>query len=370
MANISTEEKKKLFNRIRHLLGAPVREIELVDEQLETLLEVAIEDYSKMINEWLIDQQWSSLIGLDVNVNDLSFAFMTKSLDFERSFSFAYSKQVGLGTNGPWELKQDYVELTGGTQVYNLPANRELNEILWFTPSMIGSGLDPLSSSLWSAQQFGWNYAGTSAGYVQPLFNTLLAAGDKELKNKVRKSELTYRITGGHNGTKNLHLYPVPGGPFDPGHSNGVANQNNFVTGSRVWYWYYDTSTASVKDCLNDNTDIIRTLSDPVIDNISYTQLNAPAQTWIRQYLLALAKATLGKVRGKYSGSLNVTDVEVTMDYADLLAEGKEEKDLLITQLGDRLLRMSWTEILKAKAEQAEALNQILSKIPNGIQAI
>ena len=144
MANITTSEKDKLFKRVKHVLGAPLRKIEIDESQLETFLEISIEDYSSYVNNWLIEQQWDSLLGLDTNSTDLSFAFTTRSLDFTRSFSFAYSKQVGLGTNSPWELKKDFVVITAGTQVYVIQKNREVNEVLWVTPPQIDRGLvDP-----------------------------------------------------------------------------------------------------------------------------------------------------------------------------------------------------------------------------------
>ena len=51
---ISTADKEKLFRQFRHSLGAPIRQIELTDEQLCTLLEISIEDYAQYVQEWLI----------------------------------------------------------------------------------------------------------------------------------------------------------------------------------------------------------------------------------------------------------------------------------------------------------------------------
>ena len=53
---IDEAEKQKVFRQVRHRLGAPIRKIELSDEQLCTLLEIAIEDHSAYINEWLIER--------------------------------------------------------------------------------------------------------------------------------------------------------------------------------------------------------------------------------------------------------------------------------------------------------------------------
>ncbi|PCI28780.1 hypothetical protein COB55_03395 [Candidatus Wolfebacteria bacterium] len=373
MANITTAEKDKLFTRTRHMLGAPIRGVELEDSMLETFLEVSIEDYSSYVNNWLIEQQWDSLVGLDGAVADLSFALTTRSLDFVRSFTFAYSKQQGLGTNGPWELKKDFVTLTAGTQVYTIPKDREVNEVLWLTPPFIDRGLvDPFSRANWSAEQFGWSYIGRSAEYVQPVFNILLSAQDRALKNRIRRSEMTFRITGGPNGTKLLYLYPVPGRRFQPGGQIGSAGGaiNTAVNGTKIWYWYYDANVTNVGACKDENKDIIRLPSDVDIDDLSWSELNKPAQTWVRRYLLALSKQTLGKVRGKFSGALGVADAEVIMDYADMLSEGIEEQSNLIEELRERLEKLEYVSLLERKATEAESLNKVMSFIPLPIMAI
>ncbi len=371
MANITTSEKDKLFTRVKHMLGAPLREIEIDNSQLETFLEVSIEDYSSYVNNWLIDQQWDSLIGLDTNSTDLSFAFTTRSLDFTRSFSFAYSKQVGLGTNSPWELKKDFVVITAGTQVYTIPKNREVNEVLWITPPQIDRGLvDPFSRSNWSAEQFGWSYIGRAAEYVQPVFNILLSAQDRALKEKIRRSELSYRIVGGPNGTKLLYLYPIPGGRFQPGGGMGGGLANPAWDGAKIWYWYYDTNSTSIDKCKNENKDIVKLPSDVDVDNLEWSELNKPAQTWVRRYLLALTKQSLGKVRGKFGGVIGVGDAERIMEFADLLSEGIAEKEELITELKERLERLEYSSLLEKKASEAESLNKVMSNIPMGIFVI
>ena len=79
---IEESEKQKVFRQVKHRLGAPLRKIELDDEQLCTLLEIAIEDHSSYINEWLIETQWSSLDGLNINTADLANALTTRSLGY------------------------------------------------------------------------------------------------------------------------------------------------------------------------------------------------------------------------------------------------------------------------------------------------
>ena len=62
MAIISEPERSKLYTRIRHLLGAPLRSVELEDEQMDTLLEFSIDDYSQYIQDWLIESLSDSTI--------------------------------------------------------------------------------------------------------------------------------------------------------------------------------------------------------------------------------------------------------------------------------------------------------------------
>ena len=362
---ISASDRKSLYTRIYHRLGAPIRTIELVDEQLDSLLLDAVEDYSKFINEWLIEQQWGSLAGLSPDNADINFGLMTKSLDFARSFSYAYSKQIGHGTNAPagdsWELKKDFVTLSAHTQNYIIPKGREVNEVLWSTPPMIGSGYDPLNSTGWAATEFGWSFGGATAGYVQPMFSVLLAGQDAATKNKIIKSELTYKITGLATGEKLLHLYPVPGGNFMP---LGSGLFNNSIEGYKVWYWYYETNNKTKNKCKKENSDVIKTFNDVPVDNLTWADLNDASKTWVRNYLLALAKETLGKVRGKYSGQLNVTDVSLTLDYADLASEAISEKDALRVELKDRLALLSYESILEKEANKAQSLNNILKFVP------
>ena len=115
--NITNNERTKLFTQVRHQLGAPIIGVELEDEMLDTLLELAILDYGMYVQDWVIENQWSSLYDINVDEADLTRSFMTRSLDWETSFTYAYSKIVGLQAGGPWQLKKDYVTLVKNQQI-------------------------------------------------------------------------------------------------------------------------------------------------------------------------------------------------------------------------------------------------------------
>jgi hypothetical protein len=358
---VSLIDKQRLYTQIRHLLGAPIVGVELEDEMLDSLLDIAIQDYGMYVQDWLIENQWSSIYGINVDEADLAMAYTTRTLDWETSFTYAYSKIVGLQTAGPWILKKDYVELVRNQQIYQIPKNREINEILWFTRPELNEMF-----IMGGLGGFGGMGLGGAAGMAQmgivgsyfmmPAYDILLRMQDRNLKNRLIGAELTYRITAGPEGTRYLHLYNVPGGKFDFGNSEMMAG--------RVWYWYYDTNPENVNDCLAQNKDIIRIPSDAPLSEIEWLDLNPPARAWVRRYFTALAKETLGRVRGKFSGALKVPDSELTMDYSSLFSESQDEKTKLTEELMARLERLREDKMMERKALVAENLNKSLGYRP------
>ena len=64
---ISESEKDKLYTQVFHLLGMPVRGIELTQEQMDTFLELSLSEYEQYVSDWLIESQWSALAGINVD---------------------------------------------------------------------------------------------------------------------------------------------------------------------------------------------------------------------------------------------------------------------------------------------------------------
>jgi hypothetical protein len=358
MAVIAEPERSKLYTRIKHLLGAPIRSVEIEDEMMDSLLELSIQDYSQYVQDWLIESQWTSLYNLNLDTQSLSRAFISKSLDWETRYTYAYSKIVGLQTGGDWVLKKDFIKLVPNQQIYEIPAGREINELLWFTPTELNNILfDP-----WSFGAMGGPGLGGPAGYSQmgysgsyfmmPAFDMLLRMQEINIQRRIIAGDLTYRITALPDGKKAIHLMNTPGGRFDFGNSTLARGQ--------VWYWYYDTEGADRDACLKSNPDIIKLPSDVPFDEMNWIDLNNPSQQWVRRYFTGYVKETLGRVRGKYSGNLKVPDSELTMDYTSLLTEGKDEKEKLITELMARLERLRPEKQMEKEALLAENLNKQL----------
>ena len=367
---ISQPEKEKLYTQVFHLLGMPVRGIELTQEQMDTFLELSLSEYEQYVSDWLIESQWSALAGLDVDTQSLSRAFTTRSLDYETQYTHSYSKIVGLQAGGDNELKKDYITLSGGTQTYEIPAGREINELLWFTRAeLTDSIIDPFLGGFGGLGGVGFGSGGGfaqtgSAGsfFMMPAFDLLLRMQDRSIKNRLIGGELTYRITAGSEGKKIVHLYNTPGGKFD----FGQFGRTNY----QVWYWYYDTMDRDT--CLEKNKDVIKLPSDVMTEELTWDKLNKPSQNWIRKYLIGYSKEGLGRIWSKFSGDLQVPDSSVKLDYSSLLTEGKDERMKLVEELMARLERLRPDKILERKGSEAENLNKALKfrAMPNPFNVI
>lgn len=381
--SVSATDRERLYRQVRTELGAPIRQVELDDEQLCTLLEICIEDYAQVVQDWLVENQWPSLLGKSVDNTDIAFALSTRSLDFMTQYTYAYSKQVGLQARGPWELKKDYIEIVPGQQVYTIPAGREINQVLWITPNStdhalfahyggfdygFGGGFAQHGTGYGTGNGLG--YGGYGGYYIAPAFDVLLTASDFNLKHRLLRSELVYKITAGPNGTKLLHLLTTPGSRLSFGHGGatgtaGIGTSGVGLAGCYVWYYYYDDG-GDPNACREANDDIIRLPNEVPLARLEFEDFNEPTKVIIRQLLVAKSKITLGRVRGKYSGALNIPNNNVTMDYESLLREGNEEWTAVMTRLTERLKKMSSEVMVERQANESENINKHLRYRPLG----
>jgi len=323
-------------------------------------MELAIGDYEEYILQWLIDSQWVNLVNLNMNERSVARALVTRTMDFEQQFSYSYSKIVGLQTEGPWVLKKDYFVLEKNVQTYEIPAGREVNELLWFSDQAWNAyGLGGIGGfggfGALGGTQPGYAQMGNNGSYfMMSGFDYLIRMQEANILSRILGGSLTYRITGLPDGKKLIHLMNTPGGKFN------WSSYNQYV-GKAVWYWYYDVEPDSRADCLKNNPDIIKLPTDVPIEELTWTDLNVPGQQWVRRWFTAYCKETLARVRGKYSGNLKTPDSEIVMDYQSLLTEAKDEKSKLIEELIGAegwLTRMRPDKVMEREALIAENLNK------------
>lgn len=372
-----TDEIKDLFNRVRIELGAPVRTVQLTDEQLCALLENCIEDYAEKVQHWVIEGQWMNLEGKNLSTTDIAYAMSVRSFDFAKDYSYYFSKEVGLQQRGPWELKKDFIEIEAGKQVYIIPAGREINSVMWMNPPTTQASLFANYAGI--DVGFGGGYAQMAGGgtsgpiggyYVMPAADIAYLATDMTYKQRLLKSDLVYKITAGPNGTRLLHLISTPGSNMSFSYA-GVNGGGLGLVGCTVWYTYYDiTSNEEADECRRMNTDVILTPDQVPLNKIDYTFLNEPTKAIIRQLLTAKAKKTLGIIRGTFSGKVSIPQAEMSMDYQMLLTQGEQEWEKTMEKLDQRLERMAPGAMIDLQLKIAQGTNEINKYIPLGIYVI
>ena len=379
---VLSEEVKNLFRITRSLLGSPVRLVQLEDEQLCDLLDVAIGDYAEKVQNWAIETQWLNIQNKNTfqfqNANELAYAMTVRTMDWSRDYSYWFSREVGLQQRGNYELKKDFFQVERGKQVYVIPAGREINRVMYVTPSTtkaaLYGNLGTLDTGIGGGfGQYGnmGNGMGITGFYVGSAYDTALMSADLKYKNSLLRGDLAYQVTAGPEGTHLVHLLSVPGSPNMVG---GIAADDtwgwNKYASCYVWYTYYDVSNASedgIEQCrLENKDDIIITPDQVPLDKMRYELMNNPSQQIIRRLLVAEAKILLGIIRGTYSGAVKIPEAEMQMDYNMLLEQGKSEKETVLNELKERLERMTPWNLMEKQSTMNDQLIKVLKNKPLG----
>ena len=375
-----TNDIESLFKLVRSSLGSPVRSVELTNDQLCDLLQIAIQDYSSAVQNEIILNNWMGFYGKNVtNAKDLMYGFMMRNLDLTKQYSYWFSKQVGLQQEGPWELKKDFVTIEAGKQVYVIPSGRTINKVMYVNPPMTDTAL--FANYMGGGVGFmpglgqvgaGYGYGGGLGGfYTTQAMDVAYMAADLNFKSRLFRGDLTYKVTAGPDGTHLLHLMSTPGSKLSFGFAGAGVNGGIGLIGCEVWYTYYDTSNGDEDECMLYHADDVILSPDQVpMENMQYQFLNDPAKVVVRQLLIAKAKQTLGLVRGKFSGKVNIPQAEMTMDYQMLNQQGKEEYDAAMEALMKRLERMRPVNMMKEQAELMENNVKLQQYTPLGIYVI
>lgn len=386
---IIDDDKKKLFKMVRTKLGAPVRSVELTDEMLCDLLSLAIADYAEKAQNFVIENNWFQIYGkqyANVSNIDMAYAMSVRTLDLAKDYSYFFSKEVGLQQRGNFELKKDFFNIECGRQVYEVPAGREICKVMWVTPPTTDAAMWANYGGL--AANFGGGvmgqmgmgaatvFGGMGGSYgmgvglwALPAADVWYMAADMKQKNQLFRGDLVYKVTAGPNGTHLIHLESTPGSKLTFGLS-GMAGTFS-LAGCTCWYTYYDTTNGDADECRRENAnDIILSPDQVPFDELDWSQLNSPTQALVRQLLIAEAAETLGFIRGKFSGNINMVSSSLTLDYSMFISMGQREKDNAMNTLKERFERMSPWYQMEKQASLVENMNKILKQTPLGIYVI
>lgn len=379
-----TETQKSLFNRVRAELGAPVRKVEVTDDQMCSYLENATQDYAERVQAFITESNWASLYGKNLSNTDLAWAMSVRTFDMAKDYSYYFSKEVGLQQRGNWELKKDYIKLECGRQVYTVPAGREINKVMWVTPPTtdaamwanyggmgvnFGGGVMG-QMGLGAATAFGGMGSGYGMGvgiWALPAYDIALMAADMKTKNEFLRCDLTYKVTAGPDGTHLIHLMSTPGSPY----TFGLGGHNLYsLNNCTCWYTYYDVN-GKEDECRKANIgDILLSPDQVPLEKMEYEYLNAPTQNIVRKLLTAKTARALSFIRGKFSGALNTISSPLTMDYSQFATFADKLEDKTIEDLDKRLENLSPYKVMENQANLVKNMIEVKKGTPLGIMVI
>ena len=383
------KEKEKLFKQVRTKLGGEIRSTELTDETLCDLLDLAIGDYAEIVQNFIIENNWGSLFGKKVGVNlsnnEIAHALSTRTFEMSRDYSFWFSRQVGLQNSGSqFELKKDFIKLEKGKQVYVVPSGREINKVMWVDPPTTNQALFANYGGLsvgfgggvmgqmgfGGAASFGATGSGMGMGtgiWAMPAADIAVMATDLSYKRQLIQSDLIYKVTAGPDGTHLIHLMSTPGSRLTFGMA---SNKMYSLDECYLWYTYYDTTPQNVDECRRENEMVVLSPDQVPLDEMDYSLFNYPTKAFIRRLLIAHAAETLGYIRGKFSGNINILSNSLSLDYNMYLNMAQRERDNAMNELKERLSRMTPYETIKKQAELMQSMKEIQKGTPLGLYVI
>jgi hypothetical protein len=126
---------------------------------------------------------------------------------------------------------------------------------------------------------------------------------------------------------------------------------------------YNSGSLASSGSIVDATITGVSNLSNIPYGNLTYGQINSIARQWIRQFTLARAKELLGLIRSKFS-TVPIPGGDLTLNGADLIAQGREEKAALKEEIKEMLDSLTYDKLVETDATRAEMIMKQLRMVP------
>ncbi len=380
---------------VKTRLSDDIVQVELSSRSIFCSLEEAFLEYGMLVSQYQAQSQISTLLGLPnafsgtVVSGALSSSFSATGLYPQTSFEFimrqadAYAAYAGLG--GQFETTLTYIELEVGRQDYDL-----YSELKFATGSMMGQSYNsnlPSSSAgtkirvfeifhnePLAAQSYLLNssnvtnllaseinyesYVNATVFYVLPVFEDVLRRQSLEMAHRIRRSNYTYKITGG-----NLRIFPIPYDSVRYGNKVYLRVGNNFDNYSAInpaepqaGYLVPGSGGSVIGARISNPSQLPFTIIPP-------HTINEIGRQWIRQYCLAICKEILGRARSKYS-VIPIPGDNITLDGDKLIAEGREDMERLRTSFKEFLDDLTYEKIIAKEAEKGKALLEFQKLIP------
>lgn len=357
-------EADNLVVFVKRKLGDDVLSVELTKKMIWANLEEATLEYGAVLNQYQAKSQMLTYLGFNTGSGDEASNKMPReSLEYLSRFAEAYATEAGLG--GSYNHYSGSITLTAGRQDYDLyselvdglgvplftgslntapKSKMRIMEVFHFSPQAAYRFFDTTSAINYLNNAFSFeSFTPETIFYVLPVFEDVLRAGMLDLSNRVRRSNYSYKVIG-----TQVRIYPAP-------QQNQVPNK----LWVRVRFYSNPLNPAYADETING----VSNLSNIPFGNVTYSRVNSIGRQWIRQYALALCMEQLGLIRNKF-GSVPIPGGTVTLNGADLISKGREDKNNLVTKLREMLDTLTYDKLIEVAATRAENLTKQLSKIP------
>ena len=337
-------------------LGYPIVAVELQKEQFYACYEEAITEYSAQVNQFNIRDNMLALQGQNTGSGatktDLTHRKLTPTIGRNIQLAEQYGTEAGVG--GTVDFKSGSIEITSGSQVYDLNAlisevsesgnAIEVRKIFYEASPAVTRYFDPYAGtgdgSYNMLDSFGWGNNSPAVQFMMmPMYADLLKVQAIEFNDQIRKSAYSFELVN-----NKLRIFPNPTSNYNL-HLRYLVKQDRDST-------------------LQGTTDgVITDFSNAPFDNMTFANINEVGKQWIKKYGLALCKELLGTIRSKYA-SLPIPGAETTLDGDTLRTEASTEKETLVEQLREMLEQTSRKALLEADKDEAEFLQEKLAKVP------
>ena len=337
-------------------LGYPIVEVELQDVQFYACYEEAITEYSAQVNQFNIRDNMLALQGQETGSGatktDLTHRKLTPTIGRNIQLAEPYGSEAGVG--GTVDFKTGSIEITSGSQVYDLDALYaqvsesgnaiEIRKVHYEGSPAITRYFDPYAGtgdgSYNMLDSFGFGNSSPAVQFMMmPMYADILKVQAIEFNDQIRKSAYSFELRN-----NKLRIFPNPTSTYTL-HFDYIVkkDRNNTLQGT--------------------SDGVITDFSNAPFNNMTFANINEVGKQWIKKYGLALCKELLGTIRSKYA-SLPIPGAETTLDGDTLRTEAATEKETLVTQLREMLEQMSRKALLEADKDEAEFLNEKLNKVP------
>ena len=335
-------------------LGFPIMAVELQSGSFYACYEESITEYSAQVNQFNIKDNLLHLTGQATGSN-VTHKKVTPTLGRTVTLSKQYGTEAGVGGDVDW--KKGSITISSGSQEYDLNAlfadvsesgaAIEVKRVFYEGTPAMQRFFDPYATTgygtLNMVEGFGFgNYSPAVSFTLMPIFEDLLRVQAIELNDSIRKSAYSFTLVN-----NKLRVFPNP---------------------EETHTLYFDyVKTADRDNPLvtehSGSANVVSDFSNVPYDNMEYQFINDVGKQWIRKYGLALCKELLGIIRSKY-GTIPIPGSDTTLDGDTLRSEAAAEKEALVAQLREMLEQTSRKALLEADKDEAEFLQEKLTKVP------